>query len=98
MHKVGITVDGKPVLAGVAKMYFESGVPPSILFDEIIKRNAMPSWLHFYKECMDNGMPHSRIIHLLNEHVCETFGKSFRNKVIDTLNNPITLKYIKENL
>lgn len=98
MHAVGKTIEGKTVIAGVAKMYFESGVPPSILFDEINKRNAIPSWLHFYKECKDNGMPHIRIIHLLNEHVCETYGKEFRNKVIDTLNNPITLKYIRDRL
>jgi hypothetical protein len=98
MYAVGVTTDGKVVLAGVAKLYFESGVPPSILFDEINKRNAMPSWVYFYKECKDNGMTHKRIIHLLHEHVVQTYGKEFRDTVIDVLNNPITLKYIKERL
>lgn len=98
MHAVGKTTDGKTTLAGVAKFYFESGVPPSMLFMELHKCNAMPSWIHFYKECRDNGMTHSRVIHLLNEHIPFVYGKDFKDVVISVLNNPITATYIKERL
>ena len=86
MIVVGKTIYGNLVVAGLAKLYYQEGLPPSVIFDGCKKMNAIPSFPHFYQELKDNGMSHERIIHLLNEHVFETYGKEFRDHVITTLN------------
>lgn len=85
MNIIGKTECGKPVVSGLGKLYFESGLPLSLVFDKCESMNMKPSWLHLYKELSDNGMKHSRIIHLLHEQLFETYGKEFRDKVIETL-------------
>lgn len=73
------------VMAGVAKLYFEQGLPLGIIFDELKKRDSLPCWLTLYKDLRDNGMTHERIIHLLHEHMHDTYGKEFRDEVIRRL-------------
>lgn len=85
MEQVGITTDGKMVMSGVAKLYFEQGLPLSIIFDQLIKNNMIPSWPRLYNDLRDNGMTHKRIIHLLHEQVFESYGKDFRDLVISRL-------------
>lgn len=85
MQQIGITTDGNAVMADVAKQYFEQGLPLSIIFDQLQKNNMIPSWPRLYQELKDNGMTHKRIIHLLHEHVFESYGKEFRDVVISRL-------------
>ena len=82
---VGLTQDKKIVLAGLAKLYFQEGIPLSIVFDNCQRWNIQPSFPHLYNELKENGMSHDRIIHLLNEHVFESYGKEYRDEVIKNL-------------
>ena len=85
MNQIGVTQDGKIAYAGLAKFHFQDGLPLSVIFDELQKRNSIPSWIHLYKEFEDNGMKHENIIRLLSEHIFESYGKDFRNVVIERL-------------
>ena len=85
MRVVGKTRKGGYVVADLAILYFQDGLPPSVIFDMCIKLGVIPSFPHFYSELMANGMKHDRIIHLLNEHVFESYGKEFRDQVIENL-------------
>lgn len=73
------------VMEGVGKIYFQDGLPLSIIFDQLIKNNMMPSWNHLYKELEENGMSKKRIYHLLHEHVFESYGKEFRDTILKRL-------------
>jgi hypothetical protein len=85
MEQVGVSTNGKIVVKDIGPLYFRDGTPLSIIFDRLIENNILPSWNHLYEEMKDNGMKHSRIIHLLNEQVFESFGKEFRDEVIKRL-------------
>lgn len=85
MEQIGITKDGKAVIKGCAKLYFESGLPLIFIFDKLQENNCIPSWLHLYAELRGNGMSHDRVMHLLNEQVFEAYGKEFRDRVVATL-------------
>lgn len=83
---LGCTADGKIVVGGIGKFYFQYGLPLCFAFDVLDNRGFIPSWVHLFQELRDNGMSDKRIFHLLNEHVFETYGKEFRNVVIERLN------------
>lgn len=73
------------MVSGLGRMYFQDGIPLSVLFDILKGKNIQPSFKHLYKELEDNGMKHERIIHLLNENVFESYGKEYRDIVIERL-------------
>lgn len=85
MKIIGKTTDGKIVVADIAKLYFEQGLPLVFIFDELQNNNSIPSWPHLYDEMKANGMTHERIIHILNEQIFESYGKEFRDKIIKRL-------------
>lgn len=87
MNIVGKTSCGKSVVSGLGKMYFENGLPLSVIFDGLQSRNLVPSFLHLVSELEENGMKRERIIHLLNEQVFESYGKEFRDVVIERITN-----------
>lgn len=85
MEIVGKTQCGKSVVSGLGKMYFENGLPLSVIFDGLQRRNLVPSFLHLVSELEENGMKRERIVHLLNEQVFESYGKEFRDVVMHRL-------------
>lgn len=85
MKRVGITVDGKIVIGDIAKEYFQEGLPLGMIFDLLQGYNAIPHWPMLYDDMKQNGMTHDRIIHLLNEHIVDSYGKEFRDVVISRL-------------
>lgn len=85
MNQIGVTKNSIRIMEGVGQLYFQEGLPLSIIFDKLIANNMMPSWLHLYAEMKANGMSHKRIIHLLNENVFDSYGKHFRDTVISRL-------------
>lgn len=89
MQVIGQTTDGRYVVSGLGRHYFESGLPLSILFDYCIKNDVQPSFLHLYRELKQNGMQHERIIHLLHEHVFESYGKEYRDEIIERIESVI---------
>jgi hypothetical protein len=86
MFCIGLTIENKQVLGGIGKLFFQEGIPLSIIFDGCREKEVIPSWLHLYDELKGNGMSHKRIIHTLNEHIFESYGKEFRDVVINRLN------------
>lgn len=88
MKIIGKTGDGKSIVSGLGVLYFRDGIPLSVVFDRLQIHDIIPSWNHLYQELKDNGMTHDRILHLLNEHVFESYGKEFRNVVISRLSTP----------
>lgn len=85
MKVIGKTIGGQDVVAGLAKLYFQDGLPLSVIFDTLKAMNKQPAWPMLYTELKDNGMTHERIMHLLNEHVFESYGKEYRDVVIQRL-------------
>jgi len=85
MKQVGITKDGKPVMNGIGAMYHSQGIPLAIIFEKLHDNNMVPCWITLYKDLVQNGMPHDRVIHLLNENVFEGYGKEMRDGVISRL-------------
>ena len=82
MEIVGKTKEGVLVVSGLGKLYFQEGLPLSVVFDQCKERNILPSWIHLFKELSDNGMKKDRILHLLNEQVYDSYGKEFRDHVV----------------
>lgn len=87
MNIIGKTQDGKQVVSGLAKLYFEQGLPLSFIFDKCKLNNYIPSWNHLYNEMKSNGMTHKRIIHLLHEQLFESYGKEIRDHIISKLSD-----------
>ncbi len=85
MEVIGKTECGKLVVSGLGKLYFQEGLPLSVMFDSLETKGFRPSWIHLFRELRDNGMTEDRIYHLLNEHVFESYGKEFRDVVVDKL-------------
>lgn len=87
MNVVGKSTSGQLVVSNLGELYFREGIPPSIIFDACKSKNLQPSFGHFYSELKGNGMSHGRIIHLLSEHLFESYGKEYRDTVIEKLKN-----------
>ena len=51
---VGQTSDNKLLFAGVFEFYDTKGLPLDVLFDLMIKKGWMPSWIDFYEEALKN--------------------------------------------
>lgn len=85
MEIIGKTTDGKITVAGIARMYFETGLPLAFMFDRLNASGYMPSWIPLYEEMKGNGISHKRIIDILHEQIIETYGKEFRDVVINRL-------------
>lgn len=85
MRIVGKTQDGKSVVAGIGRLYFETGIPLSVMFDVLRQKGYVIAWPELIHELEQNGMKRDRIIHLLNEHIFESFGKEYRDHVIQKL-------------
>ena len=51
---VGQTSDNKLLFAGVFEFYNTNGLPLDVLFDFMIKKGWMPSWIDFYEEALKN--------------------------------------------
>ena len=83
---VGQTEEGIPIYGGVFHFYETEGVPLDTLFECIKRKNAIVSWVDFYKEALLAGMEHSRILSKLEEAVCDVWGKDFYSVVEDRLN------------
>lgn len=82
---IGKTTHGKLVVAGLGKLYYETGLPLSIIFDKCQAANLQVAWLSLVNELKENGMREERIFHLLSEHIFESYGKEYRDKVISIL-------------
>lgn len=89
MKLVGKTSDGKMVVSGVAALYFQDGLPLSVVFDLLTDKGCVPSWIHLYNEMKQNGMKDERIRHLLNEHIFESYGKEYRDEVMRRLDTAL---------
>lgn len=89
MEQVGITQDGKKVVRGSGRLYFQCGLPLSIIFNRLIEHDMIPDWQDLCKELKDNGMTINRIEHLLSEHITDSFGKEVRDIVLKRLKSEI---------
>lgn len=85
MQIIGKTTDNKEVVKEIGRLYFQDGIPLSLIFEGLSNRGMMPSWMDLYVEMKENGMTHKRIIHLLHEQIFEHYGSSFRDVVIKRL-------------
>ena len=85
MEIIGITVNDKIVVKNIAKLYFQTGLPLDIIFDILDKNNYIPSWIDLTKELMLNGIKKERVFHILSENICNTYGKVYRNEVLNIL-------------
>lgn len=91
MKQVGFTKNGEMVVSGLAKLYFQEGIPLAIIFMHCIDKGIQPSFYHLYIELKESGMTHDRIRHLLNENIFEVYGKEYRDECLIRIDK-LTLK------
>lgn len=85
IYQVGITTDNKIVVNGIWKMFETHGVPLDIIFAICMQRQLVPDWVSLYRQMLDSGMKHSRILSKLEEAISDSFGKEFCEVVISKL-------------
>lgn len=73
------------MVGGLGKLYFESGLPLSFIFDRCIMLGVVVGWPTLVAELEGNGMRRDRVLHLLNEHIFEAYGKEYRDTVLARL-------------
>lgn len=56
MKIVGKTQDGKSVVAGIGRLYFETGIPLSVMFDVLRHKGYVIAWPELVHELEQNGM------------------------------------------
>jgi hypothetical protein len=86
---IGKTAHGKLVVAGLGRLYYETGLPLSFIFDKCESAGLQVAWLPLVAEFKENGMKNERILHLLSEHIFESYGKEYRDKVIEIISHVI---------
>ena len=88
MKIVGKTQDGRFVVSEIGKLYFQDGLPLSVIFDVLNGKNILPCFPCLYTELLNNGMGQDRIIHILSEQMIDVYGGEFRDEVINRLLKP----------
>jgi hypothetical protein len=81
----GRTGEGSIVVAGVYRFYETTGLPLDVMFECLRRKDMIPDWLTFYVEAMRAGMKHDRIISKLDPAISDTYGKEFKDTVIERL-------------
>ena len=85
MDITGITLDGKITIGNIGKFYFQKGIPLNIIFDCLIENDIVVDWISLKDELINNGMSLNRIKHLLSENINDSYGKKYRDHVINKL-------------
>lgn len=83
--QVGITSDNKPVISGIYKTYETCGISFDVILSLCLSKGWMLDWILLYKECLDGGIEHTRILSKLEESISDTFGKELSDVVISRL-------------
>ena len=91
LKQVGVTEDGRPVVAGLFRLYETHGLPVSVIFEGVDLNGSVPSWIDFYEEARQAGIKSSRIISMLQSDIADVFGGPFRDVVIERLERYIEL-------
>lgn len=84
-EQVGVTVDGKPVVSGIFKMFETHGIPLDVLIGIVSDRGFVPCWRSFYKDARAAGMKHDRILSKLSEALSDAHGAVYRDEVLKRL-------------
>lgn len=82
----GKTVEGKPVISGLFKFYETEGIPLEAVFAGVKVNGLVPCWMSFHQEARTAGMSHARILSKLEPALDDSFGYTFRCKVMEGLN------------
>lgn len=82
LRQIGITEDGKPVLAGVYKAYETYGVPLEVLLVSLEESGAIPCWNTLYDEAKAAGMKHERIKSMLAPAISDSYGPDLCEMVL----------------
>jgi hypothetical protein len=85
IRQVGITTEGKPVVAQVYREYETSGVPLEVLLSILNDRGMVVCWISLYREARLGGMKHSRILSMLDTAVSDSYGGLVRDEVLRVL-------------
>ncbi len=82
---VGHTIEGKPVVSGVYRVFETHGLPLEVLLQGLQDKGVVPCWMSLYREASAAGVPHERILSKLDQAVSDSYGKDFRDNVIRSL-------------
>lgn len=85
LPQVGITKDGKIVVAGVYDFFEVYGMPLDWLFSNLKDHNMIPDWIDLYKSAERNNMKHANIISKLKEPLEDVYGFEFAKIIIKSL-------------
>lgn len=82
------TVDGKPVIPGLFKLYDTHGLPLSLACNLIYEHDAAPNWLEFVLDAKKSGWSDKKIMSLCHElsQDCEFLrGTGFSDRMLNLL-------------
>lgn len=82
---VGRTVEGKPVVAGVYRVFETLGLPLEVVLQVVHDKDMVPCWMSLYREAKAAGMQHDRILSKLDPAISDSYGVVFRDFVIRAL-------------
>lgn len=82
LQKVGLTQDGKTVVAGVYKLYETHGLPLAVVFSLLEEHNMVPCWLAYLQEATSAGLTPDRAIRKVEDAIADAWGGEFRDLVV----------------
>lgn len=77
MQQIGVTSENKKIMGGVFKFYDTYGLPLSIVFDVLISKNMIPSWIHFIMDAKKSGWKKRTVDSRVREAIIDTYGLIF---------------------
>ncbi len=87
IRQVGVTTEGKPVVAGIYRFCETVGLPLVDALFVLDQQGQVPCWESYYKEALDAGMKHARILSRLKEAMADTYSPEFLGVVIERLDD-----------
>jgi hypothetical protein len=81
----GTTEDGKPVAAGLFKLFDSQGIPLDVLFVTCQENGIVPDWIAFCEEVYQQGWTDKALIRRLDPVLADIYGPEYRDVVMGRL-------------
>jgi hypothetical protein len=85
LPEVGLTTDGRLVVAGVFRFCETYGVPLDVVLDLLRQQRIVPCWMSYFREARLAGMATDRILARIDPAVCDVHGARHRDHVMQML-------------
>lgn len=70
------------IVKGIAKMFYQDGIPIGICVNQLVNRGYEVSWLHIADQCLKNGWSSRTVIKKLREEAYDS-GCDYNPEIIE---------------